>query len=101
VRGSTAASDRFAFIILSARFCLSSGLVECYCCYRRGIPMMIASSLLFAAILSASTASSAPPIEVYFAPGSSCTVGIVREIGKAKHMLHVQAYVHVSAIARG
>ena len=40
-------------------------------------------------------------VEVYFSPGDQCTEAIVREIGKARQSVHVQAYSFTSsAIAR-
>src|SRR5205807_6993452 len=40
-------------------------------------------------------------VEVYFSPGDQCTEAIVREIGKARQSIHVQAYSFTSsAIAR-
>jgi len=38
------------------------------------------------------------PIEVYFAPGVSCTEAIVRELSNAKQTVHVQAYSFTSQL---
>ena len=57
--------------------------------------------LLASAILYATTAEAQSHIEAYFAPGTSCTNVIVREILKAKTTIHLQAYTFTSAsIAR-
>ena len=52
--------------------------------------------LLFGEILSASATEPESSVQVYFSPGVSCTVAIVREIGQARQTVHVQAYSFTS-----
>jgi phosphatidylserine/phosphatidylglycerophosphate/cardiolipin synthase-like enzyme len=47
--------------------------------------------------LPVDTTASVPPIEVYFSPKSGSTDAIVREIGKARSEILVQAYSFTSA----
>src|SRR5437868_4692687 len=54
--------------------------------------------LLGIVILGTATAEAQSHIEAYFAPGTSCTDVIVREIAKAKTSVHVQAYSFTSAV---
>jgi len=54
-------------------------------------------ALVFVVHLSvARGAEKEQPVEVYFSPGVSCTDAIVREISKAQHTVHVQAYSFTS-----
>ena len=57
--------------------------------------------IVFALLLSFTLLASAADIQVYFSPDGGCTEAIVRELGKAKSTVLVQAYSFTSApIAR-
>jgi phosphatidylserine/phosphatidylglycerophosphate/cardiolipin synthase-like enzyme len=54
-------------------------------------------STVFALLLSFTLLATAADIQVYFSPDGGCTEAIVRELGKAKSTVLVQAYSFTSA----
>ena len=53
--------------------------------------------IVFALLLSFTILATAADIQVYFSPDGGCTEAIVRELGKAKFTVLVQAYSFTSA----
>ena len=53
--------------------------------------------IVFALLLSFTILATAADIQVYFSPDGGCTEAIVRELGKAKSTVLVQAYSFTSA----
>ena len=54
-------------------------------------------NILFALFLAFEIQATAADIQVYFSPSGGCTEAIVRELGKAKSTVLVQAYTFTSA----